>query len=500
MTRYGSRSTPLKENTPTEVLRRPQRSHREARPPEMPNSDGETKLSYVKTPTTPSKKRPDTPPEQLTPTKQKRIDESQTSPSTMLDMLALTSPHSNKKQLFPVSRKCQKARKALHTTTPSSLPGRDKELKELGEFIRHHLEKQTSASLYVSGPPGTGKTASLNFILGKEDLIDNILQLYVNCTAIKSPGSIYSRIVKELGLKSKGKTEKDYLAVIEAHLQKPHKMVLLILDEIDRLDSKNQSILYTIFEWPAVPNSRLILIGIANALDLTDRILPRLQARCELKPKLMHFASYTKQQLVDILTARLEEADVTEVFSPVALQLLAGKIAAVSGDVRRALDIGRRVIELGEQKIGTLKSVENLEKCATVDVKHVLDVLNSVYGAAQNLNDDSSDSFPLQQKVTICSLLLIIKNARNKDVTLGKLHGVYKKVCTKRNLSALDEGEFAGLCSLLEAKGILKVVGKKEPRLNKVSLEWDEEEVAEALKDRQLMSTILQDQSSLGKM
>lgn len=82
---------------------------------------------------------------------------------------------------------------------------------------------------------------------------------------------------------------------------------LLILDEIDQLDSKNQSVLYTIFEWPSKLNSKLALIGIANALDLTDRILPRLQARLDLKPKLVHFPPYTKQQIIDILTKRLQQ-------------------------------------------------------------------------------------------------------------------------------------------------------------------------------------------------
>ena len=92
------------------------------------------------------------------------------------------------------------------------------------------------------------------------------------------------------------------------------------MDEVDQLESKHQEILYTMFEWPSLPNAKLILIGmfagavfcipriaktpyskyflihcryhiffyshwvgIANALDLTDRILPRLQARPKCK-------------------------------------------------------------------------------------------------------------------------------------------------------------------------------------------------------------------------
>lgn len=57
------------------------------------------------------------------------------------------------------------ARKALHVGLPNSLPGRDKELDVLRNFIKGHLENGLSGSMYVSGPPGTGKTASLSIIL-----------------------------------------------------------------------------------------------------------------------------------------------------------------------------------------------------------------------------------------------------------------------------------------------------------------------------------------------
>ena len=50
-----------------------------------------------------------------------------------------------------------------------------------------------------------------------------------------------------------------------------------MLDEVDQLESKNQDVLYTVFEWPALSGSSLSLVGIANTLDLTDRVLPRLK-------------------------------------------------------------------------------------------------------------------------------------------------------------------------------------------------------------------------------
>lgn len=36
---------------------------------------------------------------------------------------------------------------------------------------------------------------------------------------------------------------------------------LLVLDEIDQLDSKHHEILYRIFEWPALKDAKIILIG-----------------------------------------------------------------------------------------------------------------------------------------------------------------------------------------------------------------------------------------------
>ncbi|XP_076374989.1 cell division cycle 6 isoform X2 [Megalopta genalis] len=477
-----------------------------------------------------------------TPPKQKRIGETEqitspSTPSTLLDKLHLISSPEKEEKLIPKklfgSEKYRNARKALHSSVPEILPGRESQLTQLQDFMVEHLKTEKSASLYISGPPGTGKTACLSKLMMRPDFKTKFKVVYVNCTTMKSAATIYGKIVQELGL-SAPKSGKNCKILIEKYLVSKHKMLLLILDELDQLESKNQSVLYSIFEWPLVQNSKLLLVGIANALDLTDRILPRLQARCELKPKLMHFPPYTKQQICNIITERLNEAKVSDLFTDTAVQMLAGKVAAVSGDIRKALDISRRVIEIAESHklVQVLQPSNNngiivfliilKDKCIAkairkvcvteintgspkkqqssadklVDLREVVAVLNGVYGGSQNLEKEES-TFPLQQKLLLCSLLLILNKGRNKDVTVGRLHEVYKKVCKKRNIHAVDGSEFVSLCSLIETRGILKLVIKKEPRLSKVNLEWDQEELDAALQNRDMMAEIINDVSCL---
>lgn len=81
---------------------------------------------------------------------------------------------------------------------------------------------------------------------------------------------------------------------------------MIVVDEIDQLDSKNETVLYSLFELPKLEKSRAIFFGIANAMDLTDRTLPHLQAY-GCKPQLLNFPPYSRDEIVAILRDRLQE-------------------------------------------------------------------------------------------------------------------------------------------------------------------------------------------------
>ena len=118
------------------------------------------------------------------------------------------------------------------------------------------------------------------------------------------------------------------------------------------LCNRKQSVLYNIFDWPSKPEGKLIIIAIANTMDLPERVMMgRVSSRLGLTRQT--FQPYTHSQLQTIVASRLEGL---EVFQQDAVQLVARKVASLSGDARRALDICRRAAEMaeaaGKERIG----------------------------------------------------------------------------------------------------------------------------------------------------
>lgn len=128
--------------------------------------------------------------------------------------------------------------------------------------------------------------------------------------------------------------------------EKPNKeFVVLFVDELDLLRTKKQSILYHLFDWPNRKNSNLIVLAIANAMDLPERfLLNRVSSRLGLTR--LSFQPYHYRDLEKIVRSRLDDIKEKDVFDSDALQLICRKVAAVSGDARRVLDICRRSLEI----------------------------------------------------------------------------------------------------------------------------------------------------------
>ncbi|KAG8446730.1 hypothetical protein GDO86_014260 [Hymenochirus boettgeri] len=410
-------------------------------------------------------------------------------------------------QLFRQESSCyQKAKHALNTAIPERLLARESETSNIKTFLTEHVSGEKPGSLYISGAPGTGKTACLNKIIQdtKEEL-KHCKTVYINCMSLRSSQAIFSTIAEELSVGGRHLVAgKEAVRCLQKLVTSKGPMILLVLDEMDQLDSKGQDVLYTVFEWPWLPNSRMVLIGIANALDLTDRILPRLQARPHCKPQLINFSPYTKDQIATILQDRLSQVNGDQVLDNAAIQFCARKISAVSGDARKALDICRRAVEIVEADVRAQTVLKPVKECLSpkketpsnfilkkVSLPHISRVLSDVYGDKITSSGGSSETFPLQQKLLVCALLLLTRQSKIKEVTLGKLHEAYSKVCRKQQMPGVGQSECLSLCQLLESRGILAIKRAKEARLTKVSLKIEERDIEHAFKDKVLIGNVL---------
>ena len=269
----------------------------------------------------------------------------------------LSTPTSKTKTVYAVARDL-----FTQSASPRKLIGRETERTELRSFISEAINSMRGGCTYVSGPPGTGKSALIDEVSAEFKSNPLVRVAAVNCVGIKAAKEVYGRLVQDLGLDalsshSSGRDQLGTMFVPKKKSESPAYLVLL--DEIDSLLDGDYEVLYSLFEWALHRSSRLILIGIANALDLTDRFLPRLKAR-NLQPRLLPFLPYTTGQIASIVTEMLRSTlpadstaapDFVPFLHPAAVQLSSKKVASQSGDLRKVFSLVRGAIDQVEREI-----------------------------------------------------------------------------------------------------------------------------------------------------
>lgn len=163
--------------------------------------------------------------------------------------------------------------------------------------------------------------------------------------------AVYGEIWRQL--RGAGVTAKGRISCLAAarevehfflHRQERDPVILLLIDEVDCLATRSQAILYRIFSLITLPQPQLAMVTISNNIDLPERLLPKVCTRLGFDR--VDFRSYTRDQIHEILQRRLESHQALNVFKNDALKYCAARVAGHSGDVRKALQLCRRALEL----------------------------------------------------------------------------------------------------------------------------------------------------------
>ncbi|OCL07359.1 origin recognition complex subunit 1 [Glonium stellatum] len=301
------------------------------------------KLNDVTTPT--SKRKDLTPRKFLTPTHRRIIIKKplEFTPlgTRFLSPRAFSSPF-------------QIARNQLHVSSvPAALPCREEEFSTVYSHLEAAITDGSGSCIYISGTPGTGKTATVREVVAQlnasvmAEELDDFIFVEINGMKVTDPHQSYSLLWE--ALRGDRVSPSHALELLEREFSTPSPRrvpCVVLMDELDQLVTKNQSVMYNFFNWPGLRHSRLIVLAVANTMDLPERTLSnKISSRLGLTR--ITFPGYTHDQLMQIIQSRLEGVP-GNIVHPDAVQFAARKVAAVSGDARRALDICRRAVEIAE--------------------------------------------------------------------------------------------------------------------------------------------------------
>ncbi len=327
------------------------------------------------------------------------------------------------------------------------------------------LRGETPSNLFIYGKTGTGKTASVKYMMKELKRVSDraprmIEPVYLNCEIVNTQYRILATLanifldkirerygreyVDSLGFPESvpmtgWPTDEVYRCFFRA-LDHDPQLAVIVLDEIDRLVLKSgDEVLYNLTRMNSdLMKAKVSIVGISNDLNFVGYLDPRV--RSSLSEEEIVFPPYNGLQLKDILERRVAMSFADDVLGEGVISLCAAHAAREHGDARRALDLLRTAGELAERESVELVTVahvrrafEKMEKDKMVEVVRTL---------------------PSQSKLVLFSVVLLTEKNSRKIVT-GDVYTVYRKLCVQGGLDVLTQRRVSDLISELDMLGIV---------------------------------------------
>uniref|UniRef100_A0A1A7WR02 Origin recognition complex subunit 1 n=1 Tax=Iconisemion striatum TaxID=60296 RepID=A0A1A7WR02_9TELE len=371
----------------------------------------------------------------------------------------------------------EEARTRLHVSSvPESLPCREQEFQDIYNFVEGKILDGTGGCMYISGVPGTGKTATVHEVMrclqnaADMDEIPPFCFVEINGMKMTDPHQAYVQVLQKLtGQKA---TADHAAALLDKRFSNaaPRKeTTVLLVDELDLLWTRKQNVMYNLFDWPTRRHARLVVLTIANTMDLPERIMiNRVASRLGLTR--MSFQPYSFKQLQQIITSRLNKV---KAFEEDALQLVSRKVAALSGDARRCLDICRRATEICEHSAADPTAV------GLVGMGHVMEALEEMFSSSYITAIRCAST---QEQLFLRAVIAEFRRLGLEEATFQQVFVQHQALCRVEGLQPVSVSEGLGVCQRLGACRLLLLESSLLGVLQRVRLNMSQDDVLYALK------------------
>ena len=369
--------------------------------------------------------------------------------------------------------------------------GRDSERSSILDFVDGHASSKRGGVMYIAGSPGTGKTLCTLNVLNEwvkqgGKAASARKYEYLNVIGVKDHLKVFLAIEQAIKnksfvsqLKKRGRSAKisndvgetfalvaDCVASVvdtaSDYLKAP-TTVIFVLDEIDylcpslssaarggtsrsTLQAKKQvDLVSSLFSLPGLlahTNCTLILVGIANSIDLSNRLMTMFnasRARTRAPPvidKTLLFRPYSASELKAIVNEVTDDA-----LDAVAVEVCSRKVAAIHGDCRKVIDLCKQAASKSRREGSSSQA----------SVQHLMSVLDSAY-KSQAESATTLKALPLQQLLVLVAACKYAKShSERSEFEIGCLKSSLLQLTRTLNIQSSVVGHISTMTQHVEA-------------------------------------------------
>jgi cell division control protein 6 len=329
-----------------------------------------------------------------------------------------------------------------HLPDEDRIVGRDEEISQLANAVNPAIFGQSPSNVLIYGKTGTGKSLCAKYVSSRlvgtaDEEGVTAAYAYVDCAqdstetqAVQTIADTLNQPESDIYIPDKGISTATYYKRLWTILDARYDVVLVILDEIDKLE--DDAILMQLSragEAGKIVHCKIGVMGISNKIKYKDRMDERVKSSlCERE---FVFPPYNASQLNDIMIAR-SDAFRDGVLEDSVIPRAAALAAREHGDARKAIDILRYAGEIAQstdadtvREAFVVRARERAEtdrfreliSGSTPHSRYVLQALTIL-----SLNDDSEDN----------------QVNENTGFRTTRIYDVYEQICRQEDTASLS--------------------------------------------------------------
>ena len=342
--------------------------------------------------------------------------------------------------------------KVGHVPESARIVGRDDEIEAVAAELQPIVRSDPPNNVMIYGKTGTGKSLVARHVTERarraaESNDVSAATVYVDCAQHNTQTRVARTVTRalndpvltDLDIPRSGIGSGEYYDYLWEILDAAYDSVIIILDEVDRLDDDDILMQLSRAREAGKADCHLGIIAVSNKIEYRDRLNERVKS--SLREEEFVFQPYDANQLRDIMEHR-RDAFRDDVLSNDVIPLTAAVAAQEHGDARKAIEILRHAGELAER--------DNAE---TVTEAHVRDAQE---WAEIDRFEELLRGSTTQVKFVLCSLALLTKEHADTDgFSTSRIYERYKAIAQQVDATVLSEHR---VYELLKEQAFLGVV------------------------------------------